>query len=140
MSVVEPESAGSNLIDRAKNILLQPSATWDAIEAEPATIRGLYIGYAIPLAAIAAICAVVGQLVFGVGGFGITVRPSPVFAIVSGLLGFVFGLVWLYVFALIVDALWTFRKRHQLPWLIAEEERRHGGEPVMGGRRKTDPQ
>jgi len=33
-----PTSAGSSgLVDRAKNILLQPKAEWDRIAAEPAT-------------------------------------------------------------------------------------------------------
>jgi hypothetical protein len=105
MSIVEPGSAGSNLIERARNILLKPSETWDAIAAEPATVRELYTGYAIPLAAIPAVCIAIGQLIFGFGGFGISFHLSPVYVLVSAVLNYVLGLAWLYVFALIVEGL-----------------------------------
>jgi hypothetical protein len=61
MSVVEsPKSAG--LIQRVQNILLKPAAEWDVIEAEPATVQGLYVGYICILAAIPAIASILGSL------------------------------------------------------------------------------
>jgi hypothetical protein len=105
MSVVEPGSTGRSLVDRVKSILTQPSATWDVIEAEPTTIGELYKGYVAPLAAIPAVCGAVGLLVFGVGAFGISFRPSPVWVIVQYLTSYVMTLVMVYVLALIIDAL-----------------------------------
>ncbi|MDB5423886.1 MAG: hypothetical protein JWQ29_1302 [Phenylobacterium sp.] len=105
MSVVEPGSTGRSLVDRVKSILTQPSATWDVIEAEPATIGELYKGYVAPLAAIPAVCGAVGLLAFGVGAFGISFRPSPVWVIVQYLTSYVMTLVMVYVLALIIDAL-----------------------------------
>ena len=106
MSVVEPGSMGSSLIGRIKSILLQPSATWDVIDTEPATIAGLYRGYVIPLAAIPAVCTAVGMLAFGIGGiFGVTFRPSPVWLIAQAIVSYVLGLAMVYVMALIIEGL-----------------------------------
>ena len=41
-----------NLVDRVKNILLQPKEEWLAIDRESHTVQGLYTGYVLILAAI----------------------------------------------------------------------------------------
>jgi len=105
MSVVEPGSAGKSLVERVKNILTQPSATWDVIETEPASIGDLYRTYVAPLAAIPAVCGAVGLLAFGVGAFGVSFRPSPVWVIAQFLTSYVMTLVMVYVLALIIDGL-----------------------------------
>ena len=105
MSVVEPGSAGAGLIARVKDILLKPGETWDVIDGEPATIGGLYRSYIIPLAAIGPVCTFVGLLIFGMGGFGITFRPSPVWLAVQMILSYGLALAMCYVMALIIEAL-----------------------------------
>ncbi|WP_372786520.1 Yip1 family protein [Phenylobacterium sp.] len=106
MSVVEPGSAGSSLIERVKNILIAPAATWDVIDGEAATIGGLYRSYVIPLAAIPAVCNLIGMLVFGIGGiFGISFRPSPVWLICQAIVSYALSLAMVYVLALIIEAL-----------------------------------
>ena len=102
----DPTNAGTpSLIDRAKNILLQPRAEWDRIAGEPANLGKLYMGYLMPLAALAAICMVIGLTVFGVGALGVTLRFSPVQAVISGVFQFVMAFVGAYVMALIINAL-----------------------------------
>lgn len=105
MSVVEPGTAGRGLVERVKSILMQPDATWDVIDAEPATVGELYKSYVVPLAAIPAVCGAIGMLLFGVGAFGISFRPSPVWVIVQYLTSYVLTLVMVYVLALIIDGL-----------------------------------
>jgi hypothetical protein len=106
MSVVEPGSAGSSLLGRVKGILLRPEATWDLIDPEPATIGGLYRSYVVPLAAIPAVCTLVGMLRFGIGGiFGLSFRLSPVWLIVQAITSYALSLAMVYVLALIVEAL-----------------------------------
>jgi hypothetical protein len=106
MSVVEPGSAGSSLIGRIKNLLTQPSATWDVIDREPASIGGLYRNYVIPLAAIPVVCNLIGMLAFGMGSiFGISFRPSPVWLIVQAVVSYGLSLAMVYVLALIIEAL-----------------------------------
>lgn len=105
MSVVEPGSAGAGLVERVKGILLRPSETWDQIDREPATIGGLYTGYVMLLAAIPAVCTLIGLLVFGIGGFGFTFRPSPVWLVAQAVLQYGLSLAMVYVMALIIEAL-----------------------------------
>ena len=84
MSVVEPGAVSSDLVGRVKRLLLTPSPEWERIDTEPATIKGLYVGYVCVLAAIPAVAGLVGSLIFGHGVPGLaTVRPSPVGAIIG---------------------------------------------------------
>jgi hypothetical protein len=106
MSVVEPGSAGSSLIGRVKSLLTQPSATWDVIDSEPASIGALYRSYILPLAAIPVVCNLVGMLAFGMGSiFGISFRPSPVWLIAQAIVSYALSLAMVYVLALIIEAL-----------------------------------
>lgn len=57
-----------NLINRAKNIVLQPKATWEEIKNEETTIQGLLVSYVLPLALISAIATFIG---FGLIGSNI---------------------------------------------------------------------
>ena len=41
-----------SIVERAKNIILKPTDEWNVIASEPATIGGLFTGYAMPLALI----------------------------------------------------------------------------------------
>lgn len=93
------------LFARVKNILMKPAAEWLVIDAEPATVKGLYTGYACILAAIPAVATLVGGQVFGHGIFGVTYRPPLIGAVVSTLVSYVLSLAMVYVLALIIEAL-----------------------------------
>lgn len=105
MTIIEPGSARAGLVARAKNLLLQPSATWDDIDREPATVSGLMTGYVMILAAIPAICGTLGMVLFGVGAFGFNYRPPLVWALGQGLLTYALSLGMVFVMALIIDGL-----------------------------------
>jgi hypothetical protein len=105
MSVVEPGPQASKLVERVKSLLLQPSATWDVIEAEPATVGDLYKSYAIPLALIPAVCGLIGSVIFGFGGFGFSYKPPIYVAAASAVSGFVISLLGVYVLGLVINAL-----------------------------------
>lgn len=105
MSVVEPGSAGAGLVGRVKNILLRPTEAWQAIDVEPATIGGLYRGWVIPLAAIPPVCAFLGLLIFGIGAFGVTVRPSPIWLFAQLVVSYGLALAMVYILALVIEAL-----------------------------------
>lgn len=104
MSVVDGGNS-SGLVQRVQDILLKPKPTWAAIDAEPATVGGLYTGYAIPLAAIPAVCGAIGGALFGFGGFGFAIHPPLTSLIVSAVAQYALSLGMLFVMALIVDAL-----------------------------------
>ena len=100
MSVVEPGPVSSGLIQRVQDILLRPKPTWDVIDVEPATVQGLFTGYAAILAAIPAVVTILGSLVLAsVFPFGLPV------AIVMAIASYVLGLVGIFVIGLVIDAL-----------------------------------
>lgn len=96
----------AKLIERVKGIVLSPKTEWEKIAAEPADVKSLFTGYAMILAAIPAVCGLIGSTVIGmslpiVG----TIRTPIAAALVQLVLVYVLGLVVIYVVALIVDAL-----------------------------------
>jgi hypothetical protein len=98
-------SPSSSIVERAKNILMQPKAEWPRIDAEPATVGGIYRNYVLILAAIPPLASAIGQLVFGFRILGIVYRPSPQQVIGTAIAQYVLSLVGVYVIALIIDAL-----------------------------------
>src|ERR1700722_10458343 len=96
MSVVGG-SGTTGLVARVQNILLKPAAEWDVIDNEPATVGGLYTGYACILAAIPAVLSLLSSLLF--------VHWTIIIALVGAVLNYVLGLAAIYVIALVVDAL-----------------------------------
>lgn len=105
MSVVEPGSSQSNLVQRVKDILLRPSPTWDQIETEPTTTGELYKRYIIPLAAIPAVAGFIGFAIVGVGVPGLGFKTDIVWTAVSQALQFLLSLGMTFVMALIIDGL-----------------------------------
>ena len=105
MSVVDGGSAGAGLVGRIKGILLTPSAEWDRIEREPATIGGLFTGYVCILAAIPAIAGLIGGQVFGHGIPGFSFKPGIGFAIATAVIGYVGSLLMTFILGTVIDAL-----------------------------------
>ena len=106
MTIANPEPIKANtLVARVKAILISPNTEWDVIEHEPATTGGLYGGYVVPLAAIGPVCAAIGAIVFGYGGFGFSFHPNIVFVIASAVVRYILSLIGVFVLALIIDAL-----------------------------------
>lgn len=105
MSVVEGGSAGTGLVGRIKGILLTPSAEWDRIEREPATIGGLFTGYVCILAAIPAVAGLIGGQVFGHGIPGFSFKPGIGFAIATAVIGYLGSLLMTFILGTVIDAL-----------------------------------
>jgi hypothetical protein len=78
-------------------MITKPAAEWDVVAAEPASVAGLYTGYACILAAIPAIAGLIGSVLF--------VHLSPIAAVAAALLQYVFALVGVFISAFIIDAL-----------------------------------
>ena len=94
-----------NLVDRVKNILLQPKQEWAVIETEATDTKTLYTTYAMILAAIPAVAGFIGGSIIGYSAFGISVRVPMVQGIAGMIVGYVLSLGGVYVLALIIDAL-----------------------------------
>lgn len=94
-----------SLIQRVQRILFQPVQTWPVIAGEPATTASIYTRYVMILAAIPALATFIGLSVFGVGGFGVSVRMPFGAGLVQAVLSYGLTLVAVFVLALIADAL-----------------------------------
>src|ERR1044072_2344087 len=77
MTVTDEAAARRALVERVKNILIQPKEEWAVIDGEPATIKGLYTGYVCILAAIGPVCMALGMILTG---------RSPLGAMIMGVL------------------------------------------------------
>lgn len=113
MAYGEPETDRKRLaVARVLDLLLHPDATWDEIDEEPATIRGLFSSYVLPMALIGPVCGFIGRSLTGVEIYGVIFRPNPGWLALQALvsLGLTLGLVY------------------ALSVLIAELAPRYGGE------------
>ena len=94
-----------NLVDRAKNILVQPKAEWAVIKGETHTVADLYTKYVMILAAIPAVATFIGFSVVGYSGFGTTYRIPMGAGVANMVLGYALALGAVYVMALVIDGL-----------------------------------
>jgi hypothetical protein len=93
------------LIERVQSILTRPRATWPAILAESGDAATIYSRYVVILAAIPAICGLIGWTLVGAGMFGVTVKLPLMTALGRMVAGYVLSLVMVWVLAQIVNAL-----------------------------------
>ncbi|RFM30570.1 Yip1 family protein [Deminuibacter soli] len=93
-----------NIVDRVKNILLNPRTEWLAIEAEQPNAAMIMRGYVIPLAIVIAIAAFVGFGFVGIPVMG--VRFASIEAgLFNGVLHLLVSVLGVYISANVVDAL-----------------------------------
>jgi hypothetical protein len=105
MSAELPQPSTTSLTDRVKNILMQPKDEWGRIDAEPATVAGIFKSYVVPLAAIGPVAGLIGMSVFGIRLFGFTYRLSFGAALSTAIASYVAALIGVYILAMILNAL-----------------------------------
>lgn len=96
-----------DIVARAKGLLLQPEAEWQAIAAEPADARSLFTGYAMILAAIPPIAALIGFSMLGaaLGIGGMMGRLGFGWLLGHAIAQYVLGLAAVWVESLIIGFL-----------------------------------
>jgi len=96
-----------SIVERAKNIILKPTDEWNVIASEPATIGGLFTGYAMPLALIPLVSTILFTGLLGISaadmmGFG-DGMPLNLMAIAGmAILSLIVSLVSLFVMGTMV--------------------------------------
>lgn len=95
---------GSDLVQRAKGMILAPRDEWPRIVAEAKPVPAIFSGYVLPLAAIGPVAGLIGGQVFGYGQF-ITYRPTLAASLGTAVLAFVLALVGIAVLTLIAEFL-----------------------------------
>jgi hypothetical protein len=91
------------LLQRIKNILIDPDAEWLVIENEPGDVRTLFTRYVAILAVIPAICGFIGSSIIGFSVSVGTFRVPLLDGILNAVISYVFSFVIVYVVALIID-------------------------------------
>lgn len=98
-------SSGAAMGERAKAILKSPTAEWPRIAAEGDNWKSAFTGYAMPLAAIAPVCSLIGLQLFGFGYLGMNSRPPLMWLITSTIVDYVLALAGLFVAAFVANYL-----------------------------------
>jgi hypothetical protein len=95
-----------NLIERARNISLNPRSEWEMIAPETTTTRELYTQYILPLAAIGPLASIVGMSVFGVSLPFVGTTRMPLATVLSmQITNYAVALVGVYLLSLLIGAL-----------------------------------
>ena len=97
-----------NIIERIKNILVNPKKEWDVIAAEEGSLQSVLMTYVLPLSLIGAAASLIGWGLigksYGAFGFNVTIKGWDI-GIKYGLIALVSTLVSYFVTSFIVDAL-----------------------------------
>src|SRR5471032_1284587 len=94
-----------NIVARVKEILLTPKPAWSVIETEPTDTATLYTQYIMILAVIPAVSGFIGMSVFGISGFGVSIRVPLMTGLVQMVLGYGLTLAMVFILSLIADVL-----------------------------------
>jgi hypothetical protein len=95
--------------DRLKLVLQNPKGCWSTIAGEQRQPKELVMKLALPAAIIAAVCNMIGMVVFGIslGPMG-TIRPGFGYALSVALQSIVFGVVGPFVYAFVAQKVSSF--------------------------------
>ena len=94
-----------NLVERAKKLVLEPRAEWEAIEGETHTVQELYTKYVMILAAIPAVAGFIGLSIVGVGAFGGYYRVPLAMGLAHMIVNYALSLAFVYAVALVIEGL-----------------------------------
>lgn len=94
----------SNLIERAKNMIVQPAKEWNVISMETPHANQIITGYVLPLAGATAIAAFIGYAFIGVNMLGIRISGLD-WGIYQALTVLAGAFISVYITAIIIDAL-----------------------------------
>ena len=93
------------IVERAKHLLLNPKAEWPKIEAKSSTVGTIFMGYVAILAAVPALCELIGTLIFGIPILGVTYRPPLLTTLRTALWHYVLYIGAVPALALLLEAL-----------------------------------
>jgi hypothetical protein len=94
------------LVERAKNVLMQPKTEWPVIAEETVDTATLYKTYVLPLAAIPSVASLIGMTLFGLNvPFAGHVRVPFGSALGNAVFSYVLTLVGVYILAAVIKTL-----------------------------------
>lgn len=94
-----------DIVNRARSIIVNPKPTWAIIEQENTDWQQLYVPYMVVLAAIPAVAGFIGWSVFGVSGFGMSMRIPVITGLGMMLSQYIMTLVMMFVWGWLISLL-----------------------------------
>lgn len=95
----------TQIITRAKALILSPKTEWEVIDGESVDMPALYKSWVIPLAAIPSVAGFIGTSIIGGNMLGMHYRVPLFTGLTSAILSFVVALAGVFVFAHIISFL-----------------------------------
>ncbi len=96
----------NKIIARAKAVVLTPKTEWPVIASEPGDSKSIFIGYAVPLAALPAIATFLKLSVFGIGVLFLGNYRMPMgTGLSTAIVSYGASLLGVFVLALLINAL-----------------------------------
>lgn len=106
MDEMEPrQSRVDGIVAQAKAILVAPKEEWPKIAAGGGSVRSVFTGYVMPLAAIGPLAGFIGGQLFGRGALFFHYRPSLLFGLSSAITAYVMSLLSTFLIAWVVSFL-----------------------------------
>lgn len=93
------------IVARARAVLTDPKGVWTEIKSEATTIKDLYLGYVMILAAIPPLSEFIGGALFGRSILGFSWRPPIMGSLTFAISTYIFSLIGLYIGAQVVSRL-----------------------------------
>ncbi|KXK43442.1 MAG: hypothetical protein UZ11_BCD004000761 [Bacteroidetes bacterium OLB11] len=93
-----------NIIERIKNILINPKTEWDVIDQEEETLNNILVKYVLIVALIPAIAAAIGYSNFSIEVMGQKISTN-VSSLSIFLKNYVTSIISFYICTYVVDAL-----------------------------------
>lgn len=93
------------LVDRVRHVILRPRLEWPVIEAEFATVKSIFVPYAVILTAVGPMAGLLGSQLFPIRAFGVVYRPDVISALIQALVGWGLLLLGVLILSLIIDGL-----------------------------------
>jgi hypothetical protein len=97
------------ILERARDIILNPRVTWQAVKEETVELKQLFVNYAAPLALIPVVSSLIGMTIIGIRmPAGSVIRAPFIGALFGGLVGYILHLAGLLVGGWLVKTLAPF--------------------------------
>lgn len=96
------------IVNRAMNLITKPKEEWEVIASEPASVGGLFTGYAMILALLPALATILMSGLLGLGSMGMggmAVGSGISFFVATAVIGYFVGLGLLWLVTFIVNAI-----------------------------------
>lgn len=103
------------MIARIVALLTRPKAEWVRIDCEAASVRGLMLGWVMPLAAIGPVAKLIGGQFFTYTNDGLRLSPPLMTALTEAVISYALSVAGLYVLSRLINGLATSFKGRRDP-------------------------